>query len=165
MKKILIGFLVIISPFSYAQTCNPNIINTAPVSRYELIKNGTEVKDIQTGIIWQRCSLGQTWNGITCIGKSIRYNWVNALQTAKNIGGGWRVPNIKELNSLSEQACYNPSINQTIFPSTEIASYWSSSPVAGRRDVYAWCIDFVSGGTSSDPKSANRYVRLMRFGQ
>ena len=95
-KLIIATLLLTLSSMNYA-TCNSSIIQTAPASRYELLNSNTEVKDKKTGLIWQRCSLGQTWSGTNCTGTAGTYNWTNALQTAKNIGNGWRVPNINEL--------------------------------------------------------------------
>ena len=146
--------LLLAATHSHAQTCNANIARTAPDSRYQLLNNGTEVKDTQTNLIWQRCSLGQTWNGAGCISDAVRYQWVDALQAAKNIGSGWRVPNIKELDSLIEQACYSPSINEVFFPNTQ-SGYWSSSPFIG--------VDFTFGSVGgSGFNGGNLYVRLVR---
>ena len=112
MQKItLITLMALTATLSHAQTCNPNIVLSAPDSRYQLVNDNTEVKDTQTGLIWQRCSLGQTWSGSSCTGTAATYNWANALQTAKNMGNNWRVPNVKELDSLVEEACYNAAIN------------------------------------------------------
>ncbi|MCB1660116.1 MAG: DUF1566 domain-containing protein, partial [Pseudomonadales bacterium] len=147
---------------SHAQTCNANIARTAPDSRYELVNNGTEVKDTQTNLIWQRCSLGQTWNGSSCTGTAATYNWTNALQTAANMGSGWHLPNIKELSSLVERACYNASINETYFPNTISGYYWSSSPVPYNSN-YAWFVNFSNGSDNHHGyKGNNDYVRLVR---
>lgn len=153
-KLIIATLLLMLSSTNYA-ACNSSIIRTAPDSRYELLNSNTEVKDKKTGLIWQRCSLGQTWNTTSCISNAVTYHWVDALQAAKNIGGGWRVPNIKELDSLIEQACYSPSINEVIFPNTQSGSYWSSSPFTGVGFTYG----SVSGSGFND---AYLYVRLVR---
>ena len=105
------------------------------------------------------------WNGISCTGDAATYNWANALQTAKNMGEGWRVPNIKELDSLVEQACYKPSINDVFFPNTVITNYWSSSPLSdlsGRAHVV-----YFDDGSNSDFafKGDAKYVRLVRSSQ
>ena len=155
--------LLLAATHSHAQTCNANIARTAPDSRYQLLNNGTEVKDTQTNLIWQRCSLGQTWNGSSCTGTAATYNWTNALQTAANIGNGWRLPNVKELDSLVEEACYNPSINETYFPNTISSYYWSSSPVANGSDS-AWIVYFHLG-YDYYYKSNSYYVRLVRSSQ
>ncbi|MCB1656817.1 MAG: DUF1566 domain-containing protein [Pseudomonadales bacterium] len=164
MHKLIIStFLLALSTTNYA-ACNSAITRTAPDSRYQLLNGDTEVKDTQTGLIWQRCSLGQTWSGTSCTGTAATYNWTNALQTAKNMGNGWRVPNIKELDSLIEQACYSPSINETYFPNTQSNWYWSSSPVANNSSN-AWIVYFYDGGDHYDNKSHYHYVRLVRSGQ
>ena len=164
MKKInalsIIALLLAIT-HSHAQTCNANITRSAPDSRYQLVNDNTEVKDTQTGLIWQRCSLGQTWNGTSCISDAVIYNWADALQAAKNIGSGWRVPNIKELDSLIEQACYSPSINEVFFPNTQSGSYWSSSLVTSDGH-YALVVGFTYGSDGSAAKDGSRYVRLVR---
>ena len=164
MHKLIISTLLLtLSTTNYA-ACKSVITRTAPDSRYELLNSNTEVKDTQTGLIWQRCSLGQTWSDTNCTGTAATYHWTNALQTAKNMGNGWRVPNIKELDSLIELACYSPSINETYFPNTKSNSYWSSSPVA-YSSIAAWVVYFDNGNDLSDNKNANGYVRLVRSGQ
>ena len=98
-------------------------------------------------------------------GTAATYNWANALQTAKNMGGDWRVPNIKELDSLVEEACYNAAINETFFPATQTRTrgyYWSSSPVPISG---AWYVHFDYGYVSFDGKNDSLYVRLVRSSQ
>ena len=167
MHKLTLATLMALTvTMSHAQTCNPNIARSTPDSRYQLLNSGTEVKDTQTGLIWQRCSLGQTWSGTSCTGTAATYNWANALQTAKNMGNYWRVPSIKELDSLVEEACYNAAINETYFPNTASSYYWSSSPLANYYSNYAWIVDFSRGfGNHYGLKNDNYYVRLVRSGQ
>ena len=164
MRKLTLATLMALTAtLSHAQTCNPNIVREAPDSRYQLLNSDTEVKDTQTGLIWQRCSLGQTWSG-SCTGTAATYNWANALQTAKNMGNNWRVPNIKELDSLVEEACYNSAINETYFPNTVNSYYWSSSPYADYSDS-AWIVGFDVGRDGSSSKDDYKYVRLVRSSQ
>ena len=163
-KLTLATLMALTATISHAQTCNPNIARSAPDSRYQLVNDNTEVKDTQTGLIWQRCSLGQTWSGTACTGTAATYNWANALQTAKNMGNNWRVPNVKELDSLVEEACYNAAINETYFPNTVSSYYWSSSPVAGYSGS-VWFVDFGYGGDGYNYKSNGYYVRLVRSSQ
>jgi hypothetical protein len=163
---IIATLLLMLSSTNYA-ACNSAITRTAPDSRYELLNSNTEVKDKQTGLIWQRCSLGQTWSGTSCTksGAVIFYNWANALQTAKNMGGGWRVPNIRELASLIEQACYSPSINDVFFPNTfTVAHYRSSSPRLNGSG-WAWVVSFDSGSDITKRNYEYLPVRLVRSDQ
>ena len=90
---------------NYAQTCNENMAKSTPDSHFELVaENGnSEVLDKQTHLIWQRCSIGQSWDGITCMGTPNSYTWTEALAQAKQLGNSYRLPNIKELQSLVEE--------------------------------------------------------------
>lgn len=168
MKKLLLVILVSSwSCFSYA-VCQNNITPTAPNSRYQLLNNNTEVKDLQTNLTWQRCRIGQT--GTSCTGNATLYTWPEALQAAQNIGDGWRIPNIKELISLVEHACYNPSINTAMFPNavSNNPSYWSSSPMLQNTNSSptggnAWFVGFNIGSTQNNPIGFTYYsVRLVR---
>ncbi len=129
---------------SGGQVCNVKIPLTRPDSRYELVNGttpaGSEVRDKVTGLIWQRCVVGMSWNGTTCTGTARSLTWQNALDAARTASKGtvsaataWRVPNHAELYSLAERACSDPAINAKFFPATPAASpddsvTWSSSP-------------------------------------
>jgi hypothetical protein len=169
--------LVVISQVSLAdgitigvgQTCQNNIKMTTPNSRYQILNNGTEVKDLLTGLIWQRCSLGQLWDGGACTGSATKYTWQQALQAANSVGNGWILPNIKELSSLANRACFNPAINSIVFPNTYSSrdyddAIWSSSPDSYNSQL-AWVV-FSSLGTSYNyGKGYTGTVRLMRASQ
>ena len=89
------------------------------------------------------------------------------------LGGSsaWRLPNIKELESIVDDNNVSPSINASYFPNTKhlsYANYISSSVYArGGYDHYSWSVTFNSGEASlSGPYySATSYVRCVRGGQ
>lgn len=145
--------LVIFSVASgvHAQTCLKNTPRTAPDSRYELVhgSGGSEVLDKKTKLIWQRCSVGQSWNGNACIGTASSYVWPDALRQAKNYGNGWRLPNIKELQSLVEDTCHKSSINEVFFPATFSGRYGSSSPYFDSRANIVWFVNFDTGASGA----------------
>ncbi|MEI5640597.1 MULTISPECIES: Lcl C-terminal domain-containing protein [unclassified Pseudoalteromonas] len=146
--------------------CQDNIPPSTPTSRFTLNDNGT-VTDNQTGLMWMRCSLGQAWDGTTCTESVSTYTWAEALASAdeSNYAGfsDWYLPNIKELASIVEAACYNPAINQTVFPNTASSSYWSSSPHAYYGN-YAWSVYFNRGYDYNLHKDNGTHVRLVRAG-
>ena len=63
--------------------------------------------------MWKVCTEGQTWNAGACGGNANEVSWQTALQTAndENFAGhsDWRLPNIKELQSLVAFNCTAPS--------------------------------------------------------
>jgi Protein of unknown function (DUF1566) len=161
------------------QVCNANIPLTRPDSRYEAVSGttpaGSEVRDKTTGLIWQRCLLGMSWNGSACTGSFTSRTWTQALDAARTASAtttapatAWRLPNRNELLSLAETACYSPAINATWFPNvpTTYPGYvaWSASPIAGSPDN-AWSVYFDNGFDSSGYKSNGLSVRLVRSGQ
>lgn len=148
-----------------AQNCKESIRATTPDANFTLHADGT-VSDNTTGLMWMRCSLGQTWDGKTCAGSATGFAWGTALQTAQKqeFAGykDWRVPNKNELESIIEERCASPMINATIFPATPPIYFWTSSPYAGQAHA-AWSIDFAYGSVNASVKSGgNLHVRLVR---
>jgi hypothetical protein len=161
----LLGLHLLASSASYA-TCNTNIIKNKPDSLYTDNANGT-VTDTKTKLMWQKCSVGQTYTAGTCTGTATRADWKAAL-TAANTNtqygySDWRVPNKNELSSLVEAACYLPSINTMLFPAIGTGSYWSASPYAN-KSLYAWLVNFNDGDVHYNWKGNNYHVRLVRGG-
>lgn len=162
LKPFSCALILATSSLAHAQTCKTDsILATTPDSRFEIISNGSEVKDKVTGLIWQRCSVGQTWDGNTCTGTATTHTWQQALTVAKNLGNGYRLPNIKELKSIVERQCYDPAINSKTFPNTPSSWYWSSSPAARYSDT-AWGVYFYYGIDANGSKPDSYYVRAVR---
>lgn len=106
----------------------------APEPRFEIINNGTEVRDNFTKLIWQRCAIGQSWDGSTCTGNPAKLSWLEGLQQVSALGNGYRLPTLKELMSLSLPTVlqFQNSIDATLFPNAlpdeSLPKYMSSSP-------------------------------------
>ena len=122
--------------------------------------NGAEVTDKRSGLVWARCSVGQTWNGLTCTGSPRNLTHEAALQHAAS-QTGWRLPNVKELASLTDKGCTSPALDSKAFPATPPQWYWSSSPNLTSTDT-AWYVYFVYGGVGNEYRSVALAVRLVR---
>ena len=92
-------------------------------------------------------------------------DFINALN-AEHFGGhtDWRLPTIKELNSISNLGASYPVIDTVYFPHTVSAIYWSSTTYVGSTSN-ASSVFFGSGGDSRPHKSGSCYVRAVRGGQ
>jgi len=161
---------------SATQTCNTPIMASTPTADFIDNHDGT-VTHTKTGLMWKRCSEGQTWYRSSCTDTATTYTWQKALDHAKAVNTaanfpvatpltGWRVPNIKELGSIVKDQCVAPSLNATIFPATPStpAKYWSASPYAGGT-AGAWYVNFDVGDDGTAVGTSPFYVRLVRGGQ
>lgn len=114
--------------------------------------NGT-VSDKNTDLIWQQAEA------------SSAMTWESALGYCESLSLGnhddWRLPNNKELRSISDDSRANPSLNPTYFPGAQSARYWSSTTQFGHADA-AWFIDFTSGLASYNAKTGQLAVRCVR---
>ena len=85
--------------------CRDDIIASTPNSRFVVNANGT-VLDLQTELMWMRCSVGQSNDENQCLGGPLELTWSDALSEAEKSGfagfSDWYLPNIKELSSITE---------------------------------------------------------------
>lgn len=128
----------------------------------DFVDNGNRtVTDRETGLMWQQdencCSA----------------HWL-ALSGCENLTlaghTDWRLPNIKELESIVADDRDHPAINKTFFPMTlttqyNLFSFWSSTANASNTH-YFWKVHFATGAltnTSAD-EEGNAY-RCVRGGE
>ena len=167
--KLLYALATISLSFNIAaaQTCYDGADTTTPTDRFTINADGT-VSDSETGLMWQRCSYGQTYNTETqlCEGSTPSLTWQEALRGAKNDTTAdyddWQMPNIKELASILEHSCTEPSINEDVFLGTKLQNYWSNTSGVSTMSS-AWVYQFDSGLNSLHAKTSNVYLRLVRY--
>jgi hypothetical protein len=125
------------------------------------VANGDEVYDSKTNLTWQRCSVGQRWEGDTCAGALRALTWDEARKAAQ---ANWRLPTREELEGLVEQPCGLPASAKAVFPAFDPyhPSYWSASaPDAG----LAFEVGFDNGAIFNGFRTAPNAVRLVRTGK
>ena len=157
--------------------------------RYRDHGDGT-VTDVKTGLQWMRCSMGQTWQSGTCVGKAQNYTWQASLKAADPINSqdgyagyrDWRVPRRKELLTLvycssgwpktwndtgisCEGDFKRPTLYQPAFPNTLASWYWSSSEANAPSTEIAWSTLFDYGNNYAGFKHSYGVVRLVLGGQ
>ena len=110
------------------------------------------VTDTCTGLMWQQVDGG-------------RLNWGSALEYCENLELGdhddWRLPNVRELQSIVDFGRLSPSIDRVFSASS--SNYWSST---SRTDdpVIAWHVFFHLGIVGHSHKDLERFVRAVRSG-
>jgi hypothetical protein len=114
------------------------------------------VTDISTGLMWEKAGPpGMTWDQALAYCDSL------------SLGGytDWRLPNIKELNSIVDYSRVDPSINTTYF-----SGYWNyaSCTTDANFTFYAWGMTYASSSAGQNDGQAKDYstnVRSVRGGQ
>lgn len=154
MKSLKLCTLLYLIPMSAmaAQECSQNMTKSAPNARYEFNNNGT-IKNRITGLTWMRCPLGKTWDSTedTCLGDGQDMFWQAALNDVQSINQNpshalhnfagiknWRMPNIKELVTLSEHSCFAPALNKKAFSNAFPYSTNQENYGAGDIRSYVW---------------------------
>jgi uncharacterized protein DUF1566 len=117
--------------------------------------------DQATGLAWRRRALP----GAT--------SWSDALAACPPLGAGWRLPTVKELETIVAHAAPAPLIDTAVFPDgqpiqisegtgqLEVSAFWTSSPLADNSQN-AWTVDFRDGNWGSTPVSLLDRVRCVR---
>ncbi|WP_167837107.1 DUF1566 domain-containing protein [Leptospira kobayashii] len=122
-------------------------------------QNGT-VTDLNTSLVWQKCSVGFS-NVTNCTGGSATpSNWLTAMNTCNSLslaGRTWRLPNARELESLVDfyRTPDPATVNPTYFPNTSTGNYYWTSSTTVTAPTNAWFVGFGAGEHSYMLKSTN----------
>ena len=165
MKYLLSAIMALFFTASAgAQTCLSTAAETTPTNQFTDNNDGT-ITDTATGLIWMQCSLGQTWQNGSCLGDASELNWQQALQAAHGFHfagqDGWRLPNLKELASITERQCVRPAINESLFPNTPSDDFWTSTPSLLDANR-AWVVAFFNSSNAIKQKNLFVFARLVR---
>lgn len=141
---------------------------------FQILGDGTQVLDKKHQLIWQRCIENQQWNGSSCVardpsevnpGPRLSFAQAQALAAAQwTREQAWRMPNAKELKTLREPGCYNPSMSLTLFPTQPAwsgdGSFWTSTPEGNGYSVIS-AIGQSDGWAGKD-EANQHHLRLVR---
>jgi hypothetical protein len=109
------------------------------------------VYDTKTKLIWQQAPAPTT----ATFSEAEQYCISVSSKTVT-----WRVPGVKELETLVDETRSNPAIDPTAFPSTPADYFWTSSPVTS-FPMSAWSVDFRRGLDNFFDVTSQHYVRCV----
>lgn len=131
---------------------------TAPVmvpNHYTDNGNGS-ITDNLTQLVWQKVPFADS------------LSWEQALSYADTLtlaaSSDWRLPNIKELQSINDERRINPSLNNTFFSVSAPGKYWSSTTLPNQT-TKAWYLNTQFGITTYDQKTVKHYILCVRGNQ
>jgi len=111
------------------------------------------VTDRSTGLMWQKFQSPTTMT------------WEQALVSCEgfSIGGhdDWRLPNIKEIQSLNDETLSIPSVDRSFFPGFVSGKCWSSTTQYSAA-TRAWYVDFQYGIVTYEAKTTALNVLCVR---
>ena len=113
------------------------------------------ITDNNSGLIWQKAQPSSTMT------------WEEALNYASTLSlagkSDWRLPNIKEIQSLNDPKLYKPSFNKAYFTNVLSGDYWSSTTQVNAPSK-AWDINVDYGIVSYSDKTIKENVLCVRGG-
>ena len=109
------------------------------LSNFSLEKNGLANK-AGSPLSWSRCPAGmQISSPNTCSGNPLFLNFDQAQTYAKDIsdksGQTIRLPTQREMESITENMCVNPSLNTNVFPAAATDNFWTSEQHSFRGNL------------------------------
>jgi hypothetical protein len=123
---------------------------SAPPGRYEIGPYGATVRDVKTGLTWQRGSSAKCHLALDPA------SYCTSLSLGE-FTSGWRLPTKKELETLVDVAfmgqASRPTIDEVAFPDTYQDDYCTSSPYLGwsyegKPLPSAFRVSFATGATT-----------------
>jgi hypothetical protein len=149
---------------------------TGPALAYQDNGDGT-ITDLNTGLMWEKKVAGGSsgcpidsanLHGVdsTCTWAQATGAWIAAINAEGGTGlaghNDWRVPNVKELQSIVHYGLADPAIDP-IFSPTTADNYWSSTTFAFNPSS-AWFVIFEGGHVFIFDKNMSLRVRAVRGG-
>ena len=164
------------------------VVKAGGALSYQDNGDGT-ITDLNTGLMWEKKSMDGTDHDVTkvfpwsSLFQATIWDWIDAINTevANGIGfagfNDWRIPNVKELQSIVNYGTFGPAVDPAFHnnespgctvltcSATAVArAYWSSTTIAVAAAIDAWDVEFVNGVVTGGLKSDSFFVRAVRGG-
>lgn len=154
------------SKIAKTSTLNARCVSGTSVTPSSFTDNGDgTVRDQATGLLWQKCSAGQS--GTSCgTGTASAFTWALAVTYCNSLvlaSRTWRLPNINELRTIIDVTLGAAPLVYAAFPNTplSVSQYWSSDSLVSPSNR-GWYVYFLDGSTLfSDKVFTTSYARCV----
>ena len=125
----------------------------APAGQYTVNASSGTVVDNKSRLTWQRAV------------PTTMQNLADATNYCGTLGAGWRLPTIKELQTLIDDSQISPPrIDSVAFPSAPDVGFYTSSTLHASSTDLAWYVNFYTGNTGYESTQAPHNIRCVRSG-
>ena len=135
------------------------------LSNFSLDQNGLANK---TGSLlsWSRCPAGMQFSSPqNCSGTPLLLNFDQAQTYATEISEKSaqkiRLPTRREMDSITESNCINPSLNTNVFPASSIDKFWTSEQNMLRSNLACTVYTYQGRATCNESKTIERPFMLV----
>ncbi len=139
--------------FKFHARCVRDVASPTVITNHFTDNGNGTITDNLTQLTWQKAP------------NTSALTWENAIAYAEGLSlasvTDWRLPNIKELQSLNEETKTNPSANTTYFSTIGIKNYWSSTTLPNQV-LESWYWNTQFGITTYAGKTSTNYVICVR---
>lgn len=133
-----------------------------PTPRFTDNGNGT-VTDKLTGLVWLKdasCMGAKTWDEALAAANGLAHGQYGLTDESKPLD--WRLPNVRELESLIDYGKQNPALPEA-HPFTGVLSSWYWSSTTYRNITFQkFTVDFLAGGLISYSSGNSAFVWCVR---
>ncbi len=102
------------------------------------------------------------WSPTLLEGKRVKR--VGAEAAVAELGEGWRLPTVDELQTILDRSRHSPAADTERFPDMQSEPYWTSTPCSWDSDA-RWVVYFSYGAFNDDLAYGRACVRACRASQ
>jgi len=135
------------------------------LSDFAIDQNGIANK-AGSSLSWSRCPAGMQFSSPkSCSGTPLFLNFdqaqTYAIDISEKSAQKIRLPTRREMSSITESNCINPSLNTNVFPATAIDKFWTSEQNTLRDNLACTVYTYQGRATCNESKIIERPFMLV----
>jgi len=155
------------APLSYTDNGDGTFTDDNTGLMWEIKTDDDSIHDVDDEYTWTNDNAPPyAFNGTAKTQFLDALNGAGGFEGAEPFAGytDWRLPTIKELQSLVAYSTYSPAVHEDFPGATATDVYWSSTSNANNENN-AWNLSFNNGNVNNNGKNNDFHVRAVRGGR